>query len=383
MRLRRALVVSQLAVSLVLLCGAGLLLNSFIRLTGVNVGFSKSNVLSAGVRLPYKQYDAGRSLLFHRLLMEEVRGIPGVLDVSAADYLPLQAFAFRIGLRRTDRHQWRRWREMWSRTTSSVLGVPVTAGREFVPADDTRTPVPTILNVEAARRLFGGEREALGRTIKTNYRSRALLEVVGVASNVRQMALREDPGPQMYLPMKYGSGKYVIARVAENAGDLSAAIRAAVFRLDPTIPVPEVESVGTWFEYQVAKPRLYMLLAGVFAFAGLVIATAGLYGVVAFQVARRTHEFGVRMALGAERVDIVWLVLGRETVTIIAGLLLGLGGAFAVTRALSTLLYGVRPGDTPTFLAASVLLSAVALLACYLPGRRAAGLDPSAALREE
>lgn len=383
MRLRRALVVAQLALSLVLVCGAGLLLNSFVRLTGVNAGFSRSNVLSAGVRLPYKHYDAERSLLFHRLLMEEVRGIPGVLDVSAADHLPLQAVRFPYRLTTDGTAPMEAMARNVEPRYFQVLGVPVTAGREFEPADDTRLPVPTILNVEAARRLFGGEREALGRTIKTNYKLRPVLEVVGVASNVRQMALREDPGPQMYLPMKYGSGRYVIARVAENAGDLTGAIRAAVFRLDPTIPVPEVASVGTWFEYQVAKPRLYMLLASVFAIAGLLIATAGLYGVVAFQVVRRTHEFGVRMALGAERGDIVRLVMGRETVTIIAGLALGLSGAYVVTRALSTLLYGVRPSDTPTFLAAGVLLSGVALLACYLPGRRAAGLDPSAALREE
>ena len=384
-RLRRVLVVAQLGLSLVLLCGAGLLLNSFVRLTTVNVGFSRANVVSAGVRLPYKQYDASRSLLFNRLLMEEVRALPGVLDVSATDYLPLQAVRFPYRLSVDGRAG--ASVEAMARNVEpryfQVLGVPMVAGREFERADDTRSPVPVILNVETAGRLFGGERDALGLKIGTNYRSRAVLEVIGVASNVRQLGLREDPGPQIYLPMKFGSGKYVIARLAGNAGDLSAAIRAAVFRLDPAIPAPEVANVGTWFEFEVAKPRLYMLLAGVFAFAGLLIATAGVYGVVAFNVARRTHEFGVRLALGAERRDIVRLVLAREAPTIVAGLLLGLGGALGVTRLLSALLYGVRPGDTPTFLAAGALLSGVALLACYLPGRRAAGLDPAVALRHE
>jgi putative ABC transport system permease protein len=384
-RFRRVLVVAQLGLSLILLCGAGLLLNSFIRLSTVSVGFSKANVMAAGVRLPYKQYDANRSLAFHRRLMEEIRGLPGVLDVSAADHLPLQAvrFPYRLSLDGRPSPSMEVMAHHIEHHYFHVLSVPILAGREFEPADDARFPVPVILNVEAARRLFGGERDALGRKLTTNYRERKLLEVVGVASNVRQLGLREDPGPQIYLPMKFGSGGYVIARLAKNAGVISTAIREAVFRLDPTIPAPDVSSVRTWFEHEVARPRMYLLILGLFAIAGLAIAATGVYGVVAYNVARRTHEFGVRLALGANERNILQLVIVKESAFILVGMAVGMAGALWAARMLTTMLYGIRPSDIPTMTAAALMLICVALFACYLPARRAARVDPAAALRAE
>jgi putative ABC transport system permease protein len=385
MRLRRGLVVAQIGLSLMLLCGAGLLLNSFIRLVTTSVGFSKANVVAARLRLPYKRYDAARSLVFHRRMIEEIRALPGVLDVSAADHLPLQAvrFPYQISV---DEDRATSMQAMARNVESHyfhALGIPMAVGREFEAADDERSPVPVILNVDAARRLFGGERDAIGRNLKTNYRQRKVLEVIGVASNVKQLGLRENPGPQIYLPMKFGSGGYVIARIAENAGDLSAAIRDAVFRLDAAVPAPEVSSVGSWFEREIGKPRMYLLILGVFAAAGLVIATTGVYGVVAYNVARRTHEFGVRLALGAKQQNILQLVVARESVFILAGIALGAAGAHWTNRLLTTLVYGVRPGDASTLAGAALLLMGVALLACYLPARRAMRLDPAAALRDE
>ena len=370
--------------SFVLLCGAGLLLNSFIRLTTVNVGFGKANVVAAAVPLPYPQYDSSRALLFHRRLMEEVRGLPGVLEVAATDHLPLQPVLFGYQLSREGFPM--AAMEAMARNVEpryfQVLGVPIVAGREFERSDDTRLPVPVLLNVEAARRLFGGERDALGKQVKTNYREHSTTEVVGVVSNVRQLGLKQDPGPQIYLPMKLRGGGYVIARVAANAGDLSGAIRDAVFRLDAALPAPKVSSAGTWFEYEIAKPRLYLLIVGVFALAGLLIAAAGVYGVV-YGVARRTQEFGVRLAMGATQRDILRLVLGQEGWPIAVGIFAGVAGALATTRLLITLLYGVRPGDTPTLAAACLLLGAIALFACYVPACRGASLDPVVALRHE
>lgn len=385
MHLRRVLVAAQVGLSLMLLCAAGLLFNSFVRLATVQVGFRKANIVAARVRLPYKQYDRARSVLFHRRLMEELRGLPGVQDVSAADYLPLQAVHFPY--------------ELWvegSQTTHmealarhvepryfKVLDVPLVVGREFEPADDNRLPVPAVLNVEAARRLFNSERDALGRVIKTGYRDRAVLEVIGVAGNVRQLSMKQHPGPQIYLPMKLCAGGYTLARVAGNAGDLTAAIRAAVYRLDPTVPAPAVSEVRTWLDYELAKPRFYMLLLSVFAVVGLVVAITGVYGLVAFNVARRTHELGVRMALGASRAEILRLVIGREAIFIVAGACIGLAGALGSTRFLTALLYAVRPADTPTFAASCLLLIAAALLVCYWAARRATLREPGAALREE
>jgi putative ABC transport system permease protein len=383
-RARYLLVVAQLALSLILLCGAGLLFNSFIRLITVNVGFSDKNVLDIAVRLPHKQYTEERSLLFTRRLMSEIESLPGVQRVSAADHLPLQAVRHPYALKpegqntapieTNARHIERHYFE--------VLGIPLLQGREFFPGDDARTPIPVILNSEAARRLFG-EGRAIGRSIRTNYKSRPLLEVIGIAASVRQLGLKQNAGPQMYLPIKYGSGRHVIAQVAPNAGDLTAAIRDKVFSLDPAVPAPEVSGLNTMFEYEIAKPRFYLVLLGAFAVMGLILAAIGIYGVVAFSVIQRTHEFGVRMALGAEREDILKLVFGAASWLIVMGVAIGVGGGYATTRLLSTMLYGVRPDDGPTFTIACLLLAAVALAACYLPARKAAGLHPMAALRHE
>jgi len=192
MRLRRSLIVAQLGLSLMLLCGAGLLLNSFVRLTTLELGFSKANVIGARINLPYKQYDSARSLEFYRRLMDRLRAFPGVLDVSAADYLPLQPvlFPFRIagegGTTPTIEAMARHADPNYFR----VLGVPMIAGREFTPAEDARSPVPVLLNAEAARRLFGREGDAIGRMVSTNYPQPKVAEVVGVAANVRQLGLR-------------------------------------------------------------------------------------------------------------------------------------------------------------------------------------------------
>ncbi len=383
MRFRRALVAVQIGLSLVLLCGAGLLLNSFVRLTTIDVGFSKVNVVAAHVRLPYQRYDPDRTVTFYRRLMEEIRAMPGVQQVSAADYLPIQAVHFPYSLRvegspeiaAEARHVEPRYFE--------VLGIPLLAGREFEATDERRVPVPAVLNAEAARRLFQTERNALGKTITTNYRQTRLLEVVGVAGGARQLGLKQDPGLQVYLPFKFGNGKYAIARVAANSGDLAGPIAKAVFRLEPEAPAPDVSNVKTWFEREFATPRFFLLLIGAFAFAGLLIAAAGVYALVAFNVSRRTHEFGVRLALGATRRNLLLLVLAREAVPIAAGALLGITGALAATRLMASVLFGVGPDDASTFLAASLLLSLVALLACCLAARSAIRLAPAAALRHE
>jgi putative ABC transport system permease protein len=385
MGLRRMLVTVQIGLSVMLLCGAGLLLNSFIRLATVDVGFHMGNVVAVRVNLPQKHYVPARALWFYRQLMEEIRRLPGVEEVSAADYLPLQAvhFPYQLSVEGTRTTT----KEVLARHVEpryfKALGVPVVAGREFEPADETRFPIPVVLNVEAARRLFETERDALGKTIRTSYRRTSRLEVIGVASNVRQLGLRQSPGPQMYLPIQFGSPGYAIARVAANAGDLAAAMRSAVYRLDPAVPVPDVSSLDTWFEREVAKPRLYLLLFGVFALAGLLIAAAGIYSLIAFNVSRRTNEFGVRLALGAGRKDLLRSVVSREAIPIAAGVLIGVVGALATTRLIASLLYGVRPNDGATFLAACLLLSTIALLACYLAARRATLLEPSVALRHE
>lgn len=265
----------------------------------------------------------------------------------------------------------------------SVETRPLAAEVRLEAADETRVPVPVLLNIEAVRRLFRTERDALGRRITTNYSNTRMLEVVGVAADVRQLALKHDAGPQIYLPLKFGAVKYAIARVAANAGDLSGPIAEAVYRLEPEAPAPRVSNPAMWLERELATPRFFLLLIGAFALIGLLIAAAGVYALVAFNVSRRTHEFGIRLALGATRADLLRMVVAREALPVVSGALLGVAGALAGARLLETFLYGVRPGDGPTFLAASLLLAAVALLACCLAAGRGTNLEPSAALRHE
>jgi len=212
-----------------------------------------------------------------------------------------------------------------------------------------------------------------------------VLEIVGIAGDVRQLGLRIEPGLQLYLPLvaPYGTPSCLVAKTLPNAGDLTAAIRGAVRSFDPEVPVPEIMTMDAMFSREVAQPRFYLGLLGVFAAAGLILAAIGVYGVTSYMVLRRTQEFGIRIALGAKHRDILSLVIGRAASPIAGGTIVGLAGSLVMTRLLSSLLYGVRPNDPLTLVCVSVLLCLVALLASYLPARRAAKTNPMVSLRCE
>ena len=385
MQVRRALVVGQLALAAVLLCAAGLLINTVVRLKTADVGFSGARIISAGVRLPYRQYDRARTNLFHRRLMEEVAALPGVESVSAADHVPLQAVLFPVDLwvpgssqaapvQAFARHVELRYFD--------TLGIRLVKGREFIPSDEGRVPIPVVINEEAGRRLFG-DTQPIGRTLRTQYRERKLLEIIGVARSVRQLGLKTEPGPQIYFPAKLSSPSYTIARLAPNAGDLSNSIRQIVFRLDPAVPVPDISDSTVWYEFELARPRFYLLLLGAFAATALLLVVVGIYGVVSFVIARRTKEFGVRMTLGAQQGDIFKLVLSREALFVLLGIAVGIAAGLAGTRLLESLLYGVKSNDASTFAAAAIVLAAAALGSACFAARKATRLQPSVALRHD
>jgi putative ABC transport system permease protein len=383
--IRNVLVVAQMALALVLLSGAGLMTNSLLRLLNVDLGFERGHVLTIATNLPYKKYDAAREVAFQRRLAAEVRRMPGVTDASATDYPPLQAVLFPYQLRTEGGGAARNLEALARHVDSSyrnVMRIPLLAGRDFEPADDTRSPIPALIGKTAARLLFGAE-DPVGKRLLTNYRSRAILEVIGVVGDAHQLGVAAEPGAQLYLPLVYGIPSYVVARTVSGSGDLSGAIRAAVRVLDPEVPAPRVTSMDASFSGQVATPRFYTLLLGAFAAVGLILAAIGIYGVMSYTVARRTHEFGIRMALGAKPGDILRLVLGAGTRLTCVGAMVGLAGAFAATRLLSALLYGVQPSDPVTLVCVLMLLIGVALLACYLAARRATRVDPIVALRSE
>jgi len=264
----------------------------------------------------------------------------------------------------------------------AVMGIPLLAGRDLKPGDDARSPVPVLISKTTARVLFDRE-NPIGKHISTNYRSTAELEVIGVVGDAHQIGLTEQPGPQVYLPLVYGSPDYVVARVDKGAGDLSGAIRTGVRSLDSDVPPPELSTLGDLFSQGIARPRFFLVLFGSFAVAGFVLAAVGVYGIVSYTVAQRSREFGIRIAFGAGPRDILQRALAAGARLIIAGSVLGLAGTLAATRLISALLYGVRPNDPLTLAIVFLLLTCVALFAAYLPARRATKVDPMVALRYE
>jgi putative ABC transport system permease protein len=378
--LRGALVVAQVALSLVLLSGAGLLLTSYFRLLHIDLGFQPEGLLAAP--LPYWQNGGGD---LARQIVERAGHMPGVQGASACSAPPLMAVLFPVELRIEGREM-REPPEAEVRFVGTsyfkVAGIAVRMGREFVRSDDTRQPVPGLINETAARRLFPGA-NPLGKQLLPNYKKFRPLEVVGVVADTRQLGLQEEPGLQVYVPVSYNFPQYVIVRTNGDTGTLAQAIRAASRELAPNAPAPEVRWMEERFDSQVALPRFYLVLFGAFAMAGLLLAAVGTYGVMSYSVTERTHDIGVRMALGAERAEILRMVVGKGLLLTCLGTALGLAGALALTSFLEKLLYGVRPNDPATLICAALLLGAVALLACYVPARRATKIDPMEALRYE
>ncbi len=384
-RLRNSLVVIQLALALVLLCGAGLMTNSLLRLLNIELGFERHNVITISTSLPSWKYDRNRGTEFRRRLLAEVSRMPGVDVVSASDNVPLQAVLFPYEVRAENGGVTGKCEALARHVAPNylrVMGIPLLAGRDLETADDTRKPVPVLINKKAAGVLFGAD-DPIGKHLLTLYGDREVLEVVGVVGDARQIGLTKEPGPQLYVPLAYGSAGYVVARTVANAGDLAGAIRAAVRAIDPEVPAPEVSTLDTIFAFEMAKSRFYLMLLGMFAAAGVILAAVGIYGVMSYSIAQRTHEFGVRIALGAERENILRLILRDGMRLTCVGAALGLAGSIALTRLLSTMLYGVRPNDPFTFGCVLVLLVGISLLPCYIAARRAAAVDPNIALRCE
>jgi putative ABC transport system permease protein len=375
--LRSTLVVAQVALSLVLLSGAGLLLNSYFRLLRIDLGFQPERLLALSV--PFLRNDLGQQLV------ERVEHMPGVQGASSCSAPPLQAVHFTLRLRVEGRDM-REPPEAEARFVGvrycKVAGIAVRKGREFVRADDTLRPVPGLINETAARQLFPGE-NPIGKRLLTGYRDFQPLEVVGVVADTRQLGLREEPGLQVYVPVSHNFASHVIVRTSGDIRPLAQAIRAASRELAPDAPAPEIRWMEESLDEQVALPRFYLGLFGAFAIAGLLLAAVGTYGVMSYSVTARTHDIGVRMALGAERAEILRTVVGKGLLLTGLGTVLGFAGAFALTSFLEKLLYGVRPHDPVTLICAALLLGTVALVACYIPARRATEIEPTEAIRYE
>ena len=391
-RLRNALVVAEIALSLVLLIGAGLLIRSFGRVQQVEPGFVAQGVLSMRMSVAGTSFAGERGVVFYQELLERVRRLPGVESAGAASILPLgggigwgsitvEGYVPTSGQSLIQADQ-----RIASTGYFETMKVPLVGGRLFSEQDAKDSAPVAIIDENMARTYWPGA-DPLGKRLKPGDAEddTPWLEVVGVVANVKQYALDTDSRVTFYRPqLQNPSGTmYVVARTSVDPAGLTAAVTREVRAMDPNVPIYDVKTMEQRLSESLARRRFAMLALGLFALVAMILAAVGIYGVMSYTVAQRTREIGVRMALGAQGRDVLRLVIARGMALAVAGVGAGLVAAFALTRALSSLLYGVSATDLATFAGVPVLLALVSLLACYVPARRATKVDPMEALRHE
>jgi putative ABC transport system permease protein len=390
---RTVLVGAQAALSLILLVGAGLMLKSFWRLQQVDPGFRAEGVLTARVGAPGARYpspEQARQLLTQ--LVERARAVPGVRAAGGTTSLPLGGFVQATGIEFAGRPKAAPGEGPSAQVAAvsgeyfRAMGIPVLRGTAFTGAERAGGPTQVIVNQALAAKYFANE-DPIGRRIIMEWGDTLDATIVGVVGDTRQTGLDSIPEPVTYWSLAQllpSTRVTIVARYAGvDAASVAAGFRAAVKEVDPLLPIADVKTLDAYLSESVAQRRLNTVLLGAFAAAALLLAAVGVYGVVAYAVAQRTREIGLRVALGATRGGVMRLVVGQGLRVVGAGAAVGVLGAFALTRVLASQLYGVSPTDVPTFVGVPLLLVAVAAAASAAPARRAARVDPQTALREE
>lgn len=391
-RLRQALVVTQVCLSLVLLIGAGLLLRTLLTLYHVDPGFRATNLVSFRVNPTLSGYDGLRTFTFWQQLQTQLRSVPGVESVAAAQIRLLENNRWINGVV-VEGYQPRAGEDVAaicdtvSRDYCQTLGMPLKLGRDFGEQDAVLGAKQVVLVNEAFVRWFFAGRSPIGCHLGFRWSPHAQpdREIVGVVSDSRTMGLRWTAEPQVFIPYpQNGIGDLTVyVRTSLASAPIFQAIRTRVHQLDPRIPVVDLTTMDDQLDRILAHERLVGFLGSLFGALATILALVGLYAVTAYSVARRVQEIGIRMALGARQRHVLALVLREGMILTAVGLGFGLAVALALTRELRHLLFGVTPTDPVTFVTTALLLGAVALLACYLPARRAAKVDPMVALRQE
>jgi predicted permease len=394
-RLRSTLVVAQVTLSLVLLVAAGLTLRALGRLQTTSPGFEVGNGLVASFDLGLQGYDEARGRDFQRRLVERVRQMPGVRAASLTDLFPLSLNYTSNDVYIEGRPGARGANVPLAMVASveqgyfDAMSIPVVAGRPFGERDDKPAPRVVVVNEAFARRFFPGAdpaREALGKRMSFRGDEGPWNEIVGVAKDGKYWTIGEAPQMFVYSPLAQSYSSYSTLVVRTSGGDpraLAPALNAEVRALDPALPLFDVKTVEEHMGASLFPARVAAALLGSFGLLALLLAGMGVYGVVSYAAAQRTREIGIRMALGAQGRDVLRLVAGRGMLLVALGVGLGLAGAFALTRFMESLLYGVSATDPVTFVLGVAVLLGVALLACLVPARRATKVDPMVALRYE
>jgi len=389
-RVRSGFVVFQVALSLLLLVSAGLLIRSFDKLLHVNLGFNSQQLLSLEYRLPRNKYGKPEAQWnFHRAVAEKVKEVPGVESVSLIRGLPFSGNGGTTTIILPDR-------ELPAKGTEPVvmfntampnyfetMGIPLLRGRTFGIQDQLNTPMALIINQMMANRFWPNQ-DPLGKQIKF-VEDNSVGTVVGVVGDARHFLVEEEQRPQLYVPFSQDPGIFatVVMRTSVEPMSLAEQVRQAVWKVDPDQPMWKIRTVESLIDRSVADRKFLMALMGIFAGLALVLTILGLYGVITYLVNQRTQEIGIRMALGAQVGHILKMVLKQGMLLVLIGVALGLGASWLLTRWLASLLFQVSATDPIAFIGISLLLVVVALLACYLPARRATRVDPLKALRYE
>ena len=388
-RLQRGLLIGEVMLTIVLLTGSGLLIRSFLKLISLDKGFSSRATVAMSLRLDPRYSTPERQIAFFRNLVDRASALPGVESAGAIDFGPLSG-GQSISLMEVEGHPYDERTSFESRSITphyfATLGIPLLAGRSFTDDDIRGRPPVAIVSRSFAETYFPGQ-SAIGKQfhppeekVKSNWRT-----IVGVVADVRQFSLDQTPPMQIYGPLWQSSSDRVsvVIRSSIGADHVVTEMRGMVHELDPALAIADVHTMSELISDAAGERRFQTLLLSAFGGIALVLSLVGLYALMAYSVQQRTAEIGIRMALGAQRSSVMRLILKEGSTLAFAGVVLGVACAWAATRLLASLLFEVRPTDSLTFLGVAGLFCAVAVLACYVPARRATRVDPMVALRHE
>jgi putative ABC transport system permease protein len=385
-------VAAQVALALVLGIGAGLMLRTVWNLQHVDPGFDPRGVLSFRLQTTSTYRALTSGLPYLDQVAARVAAMPGVTAVGAIGHLPMSGYSWTIPVHRADRPpaagasaEQVGWRFIWG-DYLEAMRIPLVAGRRFTDADGQQSPPVVLLNETMARQFFGTTQAALGERLVQKGGGRpgdTTLEVVGIVGDVRHAGLDTAPQAEIFRPLQqtFMFPMHLVARTSGDPAALAAPVRRAAYEIDPAVPVAELQPLPALLANTLGRPRLLALLLSLFAAVGVLLSLVGLYGVVAVRVRQREREIGIRMALGGSARRIARSVVLQGLRYFGVGLLLGLPAALGLTRLMESVIFGVTTRDPLTFLTLPLLLVVVAMLACYLPARRAARVDPVAAMK--
>jgi putative ABC transport system permease protein len=391
-RLRAAFVIAEIALSLVLLVGAGLMVKSLFRLQSVNPGFDADNVLTMRVILPGRKYsEEAQRIAFFKQAIERIETLPGVKAAGAVSFLPFTGLGAATSFTIEGRPEPGPGQKLVTEVRVAdenyfrAMTIPTISGRTFNPEEETEKRRVVVINETLARKYFSGE-DPIGKRLTVNMTDSPVpTEIIGVVGDVKHMSLDSETKPMVYWPhpeLAY-SGMTIVVRTANDPLQSAAAVQSQIQSIDPNQPVSDVRTMNQLLAESVARARFSTMLLGLFSTVALLLAAVGIFGVISYSVTQRTHEIGIRMALGASARDVLKMVVWQGMALALIGVGLGLVAAFALTRLMRSLLFEVSASDPLTFVFVSLVLAGVAFVACYIPARRATRVDPMTALRYE